>query len=486
MTYYMEYQYAFKKHPKIGPANGSLTADDLTALVAFTKPLHLDILGNQQSFGHHGNLLRIPEYAYLSENGPDILTPVKEETYQLLDDLYSEVCPLLPFPWFNVCCDETWGLGTGTSKELAAQIGVGGVYVGHIRRLHDLLEKKYHKRMMMWGDIILQHPDKLGEIPNSNPLTCQPDFVNRSIMKQTLHKALLIAAATVFPLGTCPAQEAKPAGDATLQKREFAIEKPYLNLPVKRGTAPHRMRLTFPDGNRLEFNICTPGANDPPGFWSPVDVTAFKGKTVTVAWVDKLPENSRALERIEQTDTLHDAGSIYQEKLRPRLNLSGFKTGEDPAVVAAWFSTRRGACIAYSNDCGRTFTEFKENPVVPFVGDPKMIWYAPGKHWVMAVNWKGIAFTTSPDLKKWSPLTNPIEGFFECPEIFEIAVDGNPASKKWILYAGDGAYAVGAFDGKKFTPVGGKQPYNFGNAYYASQTFNNKRTNCVAWTKPRR
>ena len=164
MTFYMEHQYDFKKHPKIGPANGSLTPEELSALVAFVKPLHLDILGNQQSFGHFGHILKHPEYAQLRETG-DVLTPVREETYQLLDDLYSEVCPLLPFPWFNVCCDETWGLGTGPSKELAGTIGVGGVYVQHIVRVHDLLRDKHQKRMMMWGDIILQHPGNLKDVP---------------------------------------------------------------------------------------------------------------------------------------------------------------------------------------------------------------------------------------------------------------------------------------------------------------------------------
>ena len=370
-------------------------------------------------------------------------------------------------------------------------------------------------------------------------------------MTDPLYKALLLVAASAsVPLYTSSAEDAKPANGSAVQRREFTIEKQYLNLPVKRRAPAHRMRITFPDGKRLEFNICTPGANDRPSFWAPVEVAAFKGRKITVEAVDKLPENFRMLERIEQSDTLQDAGSLYQEKLRPQFhysvrrgwsndpnglvyfkgeyhlyyqyhpyslegggthwghavskdlvhwqelppaivplspddiafsgscivdfdNLSGFKTGEEPPIVAAWFSTRRGACIAYSNDRGRTFTEYKENPVVPFVGDPKLIWYAPGKHWVMAVNWKGIAFCTSPDLKKWEQLPNPIEGFFECPEIFEICADGNPAKKKWILYSGDGAYAVGGFDGKQFTPDGGKHPYNFGNAYYASQTFNN-------------
>jgi len=163
-TYYMEYQYAFKKHPVIGPEDGSLEPEDLRALVEYARPLHVDILGNQQSFGHFARILAHQEYAPLRET-PGILCPVKEESYQLLDEMYSEVCPILPFEFFNVCCDETYGLGSGPSKELAEKIGVGGVYVGHIRRIHDLLKEKYGKRMMMWGDIILRHPDHLKEVP---------------------------------------------------------------------------------------------------------------------------------------------------------------------------------------------------------------------------------------------------------------------------------------------------------------------------------
>ena len=165
-TYYMEHQYAFEKHSVIGPKNGSLTTDELKALVEYAKPRHVDILGCQQSFGHFGNILSHPEYAAYRETD-DILSPVNEKSYRLLDDLYSEVVPLLPFPWFNVCCDETFGLEDtkGPAKELIKKIGVGGVYVRHMRRIHDLLKDKYGKRMMMWGDIILQHPDKLEQIP---------------------------------------------------------------------------------------------------------------------------------------------------------------------------------------------------------------------------------------------------------------------------------------------------------------------------------
>lgn len=163
-TYYMEFQYAFAKHPEIGPKNGSLTSDELAALVSYARPLELNILGNQQSFGHFDAILSHPQFQELRET-PGLLNPANPRTYKLLDDLYSEVIPHLPFQFFNVCCDETDGLGEGPSKELARQIGVGGVYVQHIQRVHDLVSGKYHKQMMMWGDIILRHATNLNQVP---------------------------------------------------------------------------------------------------------------------------------------------------------------------------------------------------------------------------------------------------------------------------------------------------------------------------------
>jgi len=159
-------------------------------------------------------------------------------------------------------------------------------------------------------------------------------------------------------------------------------------------------------------------------------------------------------------------------------NTAGFKTGSEDVIVAAYTSTGRGEAIAYSNDRGRTFTDYARNPVVKHSGrDPKVIWYAPGKHWVMAVfdqqgRSRGIAFYTSTNLKNWRR-TSRINGYYECPEIFEIALDGKADTTKWVVYAANGDYAVGEFDGKTFTPDGPKHPFNRGNCFYASQTFNN-------------
>ena len=157
-------------------------------------------------------------------------------------------------------------------------------------------------------------------------------------------------------------------------------------------------------------------------------------------------------------------------------NTAGFQTGDEKVIVAAYTSTGRGESIAFSNDRGRTFTDFKGNPVVKHRGrDPKIIWYAPGKHWVMAVydvrgKSKGIAFYTSSDLKSWA-FASRIDGYHECPEIFELAVDGDKNNTKWVVYAANGHYAIGKFNGKTFTSETKKIPNNSGNCFYASQTF---------------
>ena len=159
-----------------------------------------------------------------------------------------------------------------------------------------------------------------------------------------------------------------------------------------------------------------------------------------------------------------------------RANTAGFKTGDEAPVVAAFTSTGRGECIVFSNDRGRTWNEFAGNPVVKHDGrDPRLLWHSPTRQWVMAVydEWQGkrwIAFHTSTDLKQWQ-FQSRIEGFFECPDLFELPVDDNPANKLWVLTAASSEYMVGKFDGRQFTPQTLKLPGHRGDAFYAAQTY---------------
>lgn len=172
-------------------------------------------------------------------------------------------------------------------------------------------------------------------------------------------------------------------------------------------------------------------------------------------------------------------------------NSAGFKRGGDDAIVAAYTSTGRGECIVYSNDRGRTFTEYEGNPVVKHQGrDPRLLWHAPSKRWVMAVYDEdlslpkdpdkardraaraGIAFYTSPDLKQWTR-RGRVAGFFECPDMFELPVDGDRAHTRWVLTAASSEYMIGQFDGETFTPETPKLPGHRGAGFYAAQTYSN-------------
>ena len=192
-------------------------------------------------------------------------------------------------------------------------------------------------------------------------------------------------------------------------------------------------------------------------------------------------------------------------------NTAGF--GKD-AIIAFYTSHKnlpgnhqcQQQCIAYSLDNGRTYTKYEGNPVLtPFDGlenfrDPKVFWYAPQNKWVMIVSAdKNMRFYESKDLKKWSYMSEWGAGYgpqpnqFECPDFFEMAVDGNAQHKKWVMivninpgfaYGGSGTmYFVGQFDGHKFTcdtAPNDVKWLDWGKDHYATVTYSNTPGRIIA------
>ena len=161
-------------------------------------------------------------------------------------------------------------------------------------------------------------------------------------------------------------------------------------------------------------------------------------------------------------------------------NTSGLGKPGHPAQIL--FYTAAGnpsvQCLASSMD-GRSFTKFSANPVVKQLTagnrDPKVFWHEPTGRWVMTLYVETnkvhtIHFLTSPNLKDWM-VVSTIDGFFECPDCFELAIDGDSNRRKWVLTAASSEYMVGSFDGTKFTPETPKLPGHTGQGYYAAQTF---------------
>ena len=185
----------------------------------------------------------------------------------------------------------------------------------------------------------------------------------------------------------------------------------------------------------------------------------------------------------------HELAGIYSgSSVIDYKNTSGFKTGKNDVMVAIYTTTRllngrEASCqnIAYSNDKGRTFTDYENNPVIgdrfkelgtDNARDPKVIWHEPTGKWVMVVYERiGHSIFTSDDLKKWEYQSHT-QTFWECPELFELPIDGNPNNTKWLMYGVSGDYLIGDFDGKRFDPELGMFNYLQGK-FFAAQTFTN-------------
>ncbi|MCF2581222.1 GH32 C-terminal domain-containing protein [Bacteroides caecigallinarum] len=163
-------------------------------------------------------------------------------------------------------------------------------------------------------------------------------------------------------------------------------------------------------------------------------------------------------------------------------------------------------CMAYSNDNGRTYTKYENNPILtPFDGlkdfrDPKVFWYEPAQKWYMIVSAdKNMRFYSSTDLKQWEYLSQFGEGYgvqpnqFECPDFIQLPVDGNKDNMKWVMivninpgcpFGGSATeYFIGDFDGKEFkcdTDKSVTKWLDFGKDHYATVCFSNTGDRIIA------
>ncbi len=185
----------------------------------------------------------------------------------------------------------------------------------------------------------------------------------------------------------------------------------------------------------------------------------------------------------DELGTIFSGSGVVDQK-----NTAKFQTGEEKTLVCIYTSaggTSEASAgklftqsIAYSNDCGRTWVKYEKNPVVPHIigsnRDPKVIWHEPTERWVMALYLDGNEYVilTSPNLKNWTgQSTIHLRGAGECPDIFELPVDGDPNNKKWVFWGANSNYLIGNFDGVRFHPESDVLRAELGANFYAAQTW---------------
>lgn len=162
---YMEHTFASKSNPLFALEDGSFTTEELMEIVRYARDYHVEIVPEQQTFGHLHKVVKFEKYNRLSEVPyGDIITPQEPNSYKFVGELYKEIDQIFPSKFFHIGADETFELGQGRSREEAKEKGVGKVYFNHINKVKDVLQP-YNRRLMMWGDIALNHPELIGDIP---------------------------------------------------------------------------------------------------------------------------------------------------------------------------------------------------------------------------------------------------------------------------------------------------------------------------------
>lgn len=174
---YTEHTFAYQKYKSVWRGWGALTAAEIRKLDARCRELGIDLVPNQNSFGHlrefltDAKLKRLAEVSapYPGATGdflryPSTLAPNHHGTLPFLRGLYDELLPNFSSKFFNVGCDETWDLGRGQSRLLCARLGKGRVYLGLLEQIQREVSTRGRK-MMFWGDIILHHPQLIRKLP---------------------------------------------------------------------------------------------------------------------------------------------------------------------------------------------------------------------------------------------------------------------------------------------------------------------------------
>jgi hypothetical protein len=176
---YTEHTFAYQKYKSVWHSWGALTAKEIQILDARCCELGIDLVPNQNSFGHLRYFLADPRLKKLGElaepyeadtkdflRRPTTLAPNHPGTLPFLRGLYDELLPNFSSDFFNIGGDETWDLGQGQSKKICQSKGKGRVYFDFLKKIHREVKTR-GKKMMFWGDIILKYPELIRELPKN-------------------------------------------------------------------------------------------------------------------------------------------------------------------------------------------------------------------------------------------------------------------------------------------------------------------------------
>lgn len=174
---YMEHTFAYAGHERVWRDASPFTGAEIEALDGFCRERHVELVPNQNSFGHMQRWLAFEPYRSELAEAPDGfehdwnpsrepygLCPTDPRSLAFLNQLYDQLLPHFSSRVFNVGLDETFDLGLGRSRQACEERGTERVYLDFLQQIHEAVSRRGFA-MQFWGDIIIKRPELIPELP---------------------------------------------------------------------------------------------------------------------------------------------------------------------------------------------------------------------------------------------------------------------------------------------------------------------------------
>jgi hypothetical protein len=162
---YFEHTLGYRSNPLSGPPGGTLSRDDIAELVAYARRYHVDVIPEQEAFGHLHHVLKYELYAPLAETPRGhVLAPGQPGSMALIKQWFAEIDTLFPSRYVHIGADETFELGRGQTMERIQRDSIGPVYLGFLKDIVESI-KQPGKKYMFWGDVAVNHPALVKSLP---------------------------------------------------------------------------------------------------------------------------------------------------------------------------------------------------------------------------------------------------------------------------------------------------------------------------------
>ncbi len=240
----IEHSFKFKSHPLIGMEADGYTGEEFKELDLYAIENKIELIPVIQSFGHMFHILKWHDYEYLSETESKWSVKLANETYEFFDQIYQELSEAFSSEYFHIGGDEVYDLAAGKTATRLTEFSKNELFMEHIIKLKELANK-YHKKVIVWADMIDKDPHTLEKLGNDT-LICYWMYDLKTIPSQyaAVSSNLYICPGTntwksLFPRATYAQKNFK------LKSYEYKKFNPYGFMVTDWGDAGHLHPISF-------------------------------------------------------------------------------------------------------------------------------------------------------------------------------------------------------------------------------------------------